>query len=683
MKSKIINKDCLEGLKELQDESIDCCITSPPYYGLRDYGIYGQLGLEKTPEEYVNKLIEVFREVRRVLKKNGTLWLNLGDSYGGSGMGLSYSGFTRGTNSCDTRPLNIRPAIGHQRGKYDKQIMGIPWRVAFALQADGWRLRQDIIWCLSGGTYLYAKTQKGVRPMMIRDLARLNPNTIQLWSGKKWVNVLGMSKSKRKDNELELVLRSGERISCTPNHKFPTKRGCIEALDLKIGDVIETTQLPDTNNPKDCALDEDAAWFAGIYIAEGSHADDCIQIAGHVKENGIWEKLQKIAKKYGGYITRTIYGNCMNIRLYGKVLNAILDEIVSGRTAKDKCFAPIVWNYSNKFIASMVNGYLTGDGHWDSKNNRWRLGFTRNYNLERDLRTASARLGYKIILNLSSVKYRDKQRPTFKGEIRKEWSKHFNNKYPSEVVKIKNARCREIYDIGLENEPHLFALVSGILTHNSKPNPMPESVIDRCTKAHEYIFLLSKNPKYYYDYKSILEPANYDGRKATKMKGGIKYQNNFVSANGNIDSIHIREQERWPRTIGRTECKMKNTSYGGDGKGLHGHSGYYDKDGNPRFHQFENGQPARNKRSVWTVPTKPYKGAHFATFPPDLITPCILAGCEEEGTVLDPFFGAGTVGIVCKLLNRNYIGIELNSKYVSMAQQRIANIQNPLFLLKK
>lgn len=144
--NKILEGDCLDTLKTLPDQSVHCCVTSPPYYGLRDYGHDGQIGLEQTPEEYVTKLVDVFREVRRVLRDDGTLWLNLGDSYnaaGRSGHGTR-QGAKQGTNrasangSDHTRPIvaNLKP----------KDLIGIPWMVAFALRADGWYLRQDIIW---------------------------------------------------------------------------------------------------------------------------------------------------------------------------------------------------------------------------------------------------------------------------------------------------------------------------------------------------------------------------------------------------------------------------------------------------------------------------------------------------------------------------------------------------------
>ncbi|HDY89528.1 MAG TPA: site-specific DNA-methyltransferase [bacterium] len=135
--NKIYNEDCLKTMKRMDDNFIDCVITSPPYWGLRDYGVDGQLGLEKTPEEYVQKMVQIFQEVRRVLKKEGTLWLNLGDSYG-SGFSISdnkYKAMTGGEPDIKLT-TNLKP----------KDMVGIPWRVAFALQADGWWLRSDIIW---------------------------------------------------------------------------------------------------------------------------------------------------------------------------------------------------------------------------------------------------------------------------------------------------------------------------------------------------------------------------------------------------------------------------------------------------------------------------------------------------------------------------------------------------------
>ena len=140
--NKIICGDCMDVLNIIPDGIVQTCITSPPYWGLRDYGVDGQLGLEKTPEEYVTKMVAVFREVRRVLKDDGTLWLNLGDSYSRCG-GPQQEQTVRGDKN------KIDAFKGTQKcvaGLKPKDLVGIPWRVAFALQADGWYLRSDIIW---------------------------------------------------------------------------------------------------------------------------------------------------------------------------------------------------------------------------------------------------------------------------------------------------------------------------------------------------------------------------------------------------------------------------------------------------------------------------------------------------------------------------------------------------------
>jgi DNA modification methylase len=165
-----------------------------------------------------------------------------------------------------------------------------------------------------------------------------------------------------------------------------------------------------------------------------------------------------------------------------------------------------------------------------------------------------------------------------------------------------------------------------------KPNPMPESVRDRCTKAHEYIFLLSKSKKYYYDFESIKEDSLYYGKDSRSDKGNIRYQGkrteDTTGKNGQDSFVTINEK--------------------------------------------------RNKRSVWTVNTKPYKEAHFAVYPPELIEPCILAGCPEGGTVLDPFNGSGTTGLVACMNDRKYIGIELNKEYIEIAEKRLESARTGL-----
>jgi DNA modification methylase len=155
---------------------------------------------------------------------------------------------------------------------------------------------------------------------------------------------------------------------------------------------------------------------------------------------------------------------------------------------------------------------------------------------------------------------------------------------------------------------------------------MPESVKDRCAKSHEYLFLLSKSRKYYFDYRAIQEKVEFDGRKDTIMKGAPKYKEQSRMA------FAHKGHERW---------------------------------------RFKDNMAIRNKRSVWTVPTAPFEDVHFATFPGKLIAGCILAGCPENGAVLDPFMGSGTTAVIARKLNRNYLGFELNPDYVKMAEKRL------------
>lgn len=303
---EILVGDSCETLKTLADQSVHCCVTSPPYFGLRDYGVDGQIGLEDTPDAYVARLVEVFREVHRVLRGDGTVWLNLGDSYAGGGGHSPNAPSSKTRKSGKYGDALKEGGIKPQGVVKAKDLIGIPWRVAFALQADGWYLRQDIIW--------------------------------------------------------------------------------------------------------------------------------------------------------------------------------------------------------------------------------------------------------------------------------------------------------------------------------HKPNPMPENIRDRCTKSHEYVFLLSKGPKYYYDAEAIKQPAKYPGDNRAARKDTRKV----------VDPYCVDHGSR-KRTGKPTADKV-------------------------------------NRRSVWTVTTKPYKEAHFATFPPDLIEPCVLAGCPVGGVVLDPFGGSGTTAGVATKHYRRSIMCELNPEYAALIPARVEKI---------
>lgn len=330
--NKIYCESNLETLARMEDESIDCCVTSPPYYGLRDYGVDGQIGLEETPQEFVAKLVDVFTEVRRALKKDGTCWINLGDSYFSSqnsnrnGATGSMGGKTRGGGEYKTQKRNS----GDWNLK-QKDLCGMPWRVALALQDAGWWLRQDIIW--------------------------------------------------------------------------------------------------------------------------------------------------------------------------------------------------------------------------------------------------------------------------------------------------------------------------------AKPNPMPESVTDRCTKAHEYLFLLTKSPRYFYNADAIREPLA--AKTLTTFGANSKPSGNDALGGVKSDNWHSTVSVRRPRLRGHARPHT-------------GFNGKWDL-----MTKEEQQFAGANKRSVWTIATEAYPEAHFATYPEKLIEPCILAGSREDGIIYDPFFGSGTTGVVAYKLGRTFIGSEINPEYVELANKRL------------
>ncbi|MDR0789308.1 MAG: site-specific DNA-methyltransferase [Bacteroidales bacterium] len=222
-------------------------------------------------------------------------------------------------------------------------------------------------------------------------------------------------------------------------------------------------------------------------------------------------------------------------------------------------------------------------------------------------------------------------------ESGKSFNQPYSNTGKAGVIAPKQGKHFEIKHKDLIGVPWMLAFTlrkqgwyirQEIIWH--KPNPLPESVKDRCTKSHEIIFLLSKRQKYYFNHSAIMEKANYDGRKKLTSSGSSKYSQSKEVFKA--QPIVAKEHNIWTMV---------------------------------------DGVFMRRKRSVWTIPTKPLKEAHFAPFPEALIIDCVKAGCRENGVVIDPFMGSGTTAIVAKKLNRNYIGIELKPEYIEIAQRRI------------
>ena len=477
-KNKIYQGDCLEVMKTFPDESIQCCITSPPYWGLRDYGCDNQLGLESTPEEYVKNMVEVFREVKRILRKDGTCWLNLGDSYNGSGKAGKKDNNHFKNHTEFGKPAKNKDKIGiptNVKGLKPKDLVGIPWRVAFALQQP----------------YYTGK---------IKD---------------------------EKDRIWLAAIIDGE--------------GCLFIHKRKAGQ------------------------------SNGQ---------GYFRKNDTYSAGLEVANTH-----MSIVQKCMDITGIGSICT-----VEKENKHKIRNLPLHRWNVRSnqcREIIKEIYPYLVGKQH----EARLLLGCPSSG-------TDAEKAHYSLMA------LHNKREP------------NIDFKPPDSM-----------YEEG-------FYLRQDIIW--KKPNPMPESVTDRCTKSHEYIFLLSKSQQYYYDQDAIKEKCN---------------------------STDIKHPSYRPKYAERQQT----------GERFEGNGKY----GKKAFQSIP--LSGKNKRSVWTVTTRPFKKAHFATFPPKLIEPCILAGCPKGGIVLDPFMGAGTVGWVASENNRNYVGCELNQEYIKIAEQRILNAQPQLF----
>lgn len=468
--------DCVARLKGLDDKSVQMCVTSPPYFGLRDYGVDGQLGLEDTPEAYIAGMVEVFREVRRVLADDGTLWVNIGDSYaaqrGGTHMPAQTVAGGIGGKGNETA---FRGMGGEKRGSAHrnasaiglkhKDLIGIPWMLAKAL----------------------------------RD----------------------------------------------PYYTGPVKDVC------------------------------DQVWLAAMLDAEGSICGTEYQTGDRTKTN-IYISITNTSVP--------VIEKCD--RLFQQDLKHIYEK--TNGTSNRKCF------------------------RWDVERMDQKALFLRTVYPHLVAKRKQAIIGYTFIEMQRGLVSKKKGYLAEQNEQRS-WLMRA-------LSLLNSGQDVDLPDWCIE-PPSLFEpgyyLRQDIIWQ--KPNPMPESVTDRCTKAHEYIFLLSKSAQYFYDHEAVKEPA---------VKG---------AAGSSFNKGKTAEHQ-----LGRSSDAPRVE----DGK--------------------------RNRRSVWTVATRPYKGAHFATFPPALIEPCILAGSRPGDIVLDPFNGSGTTGQVALQHGRQYIGCELNPEYVALTEVRLS-----------
>ena len=469
MAVEIVVGDCIQSLRAMPAQSVHTCVTSPPYFGLRDYGHDGQIGLEQTPDEFVAKLVEVFREVKRVLRDDGTLFLNLGDSY-----------CSANTNAllCLREDCSMEVARDVALAVFGVRIDGD--------EAQGQRALSEV---LPGG---------------------------------------GEGSALRRGPD---VAGQGEQAS------IREEPGC--------GHPENNRQEPRNQGEGD----RGARWQVRLLRGEASSVPD-----GGPHSRGRSRAQEGLNGQEPGLVDTNLSGHSEAGLPAGTVSGAMLELQLRDRVVRLLSARPVA---------------------------------------ERDIP------------------------PRLRAHFRQVGPK------PKDLIGIP-------WRVAFALQADGWYLRQDIIWH--KPNPMPESVRDRCTKAHEYIFLLSKSEKYYFDSEAIKEPAVSEKPAGNKRH---KY----------ADAYAAGESEEH-----RTKA------------GLLALTGV----------QWEK----RNRRSVWSVATRPFKGAHFATFPPDLIEPCVLAGCPVGGVVLDPFGGAGTTGVVAAKHNRNAALIELNAEYVEIARARIAAAQS-------
>ena len=590
--NKIYNESCLDTMSKLPDSFVDLVVTSPPYEyakeGLRKYDSNTGLGWTKSSFE------ECVRSLYRVLKPGGVVVWNVADKVKNGSKTLT----------------------SFEQALYFKEV--------------GFNVNDTMIWCLSGGQYLYVKSQKGVSPMTIKDMVKLNPETLQLWDGEKWVNIVGWRENIEAKTKIRLQLRSGENIYCTQEHRWVLENGEeVLTKDLKVGDILKTCTLPETDEHNPIYLTDDILWLIGLYIAEGSHSEDTIQYSLNADEFSWIERIKYAITSVGGTITYTLDNNCLNVRCYSKVFNAILSQYVSGQTAKNKHLNSICWRLSNYKLRKIVEGYLDGDGGYDSQNDRWRLGFTENRYWERDLRVLAARLGAKLTLlrKGARIKSLNKIYPSIKGEWRWVPTNHHSSKKMSEILSITEEKMRDdekMWDIEVDSEEHLFSLASGVITHNCKTNPMPQVKQPRYSNCFEYMFVFSKGmPK---TFNPIMEP-----------------------------------------------CKCAGQLYDSTAKNMDGESG--------RHKLTYNVNKEKVKSNIWEIAVAQNKTEHPAVFPYQLAYDHIKSWSNEGDLVYDPFMGSGTTAVAAVDLKRNWIGSEISEKYCDIIKSRLGEVvkEDPLW----
>jgi len=521
MEIKINNVYCSDWIvfmEMMRDQNIfvNTSATSPPYWQLRDYEKHpDQLGKERDVDEYIQHLVEGYHLLQQVLSPDGSFFLNIGDSY-------AY-----------------------------KELQMIPARVALALKKDGWILRNQIIWlkCIGENTKLYA-LRDGI-PVFTKAHELLRTNSVLELPGIdekfnfKWAKVVYKHKLKSKDTKT-MKFQDGNKVWVTGNHKWAVMNQSKTRYRLRTTDSMMTNEpkhrteyfpsliyFPLPTVFKNTIFNYDMGYIIGLYVAEGSMQKSKkseVRFTLGIGDGFIDDLIKKL-EIFGENINNYIYNNTNIITIYSLTLKGIIKKFVIGENALSKSFTQDVLLYGTDFIRGILDGYLDGDGYWDEENKRWRLGFGFNTNLEDWLRLFSKILGYRIRTQHYKVKYQNGIKQAIRGTI------HFNRENikakktinDCEFVRLKSIRKNEkehnVWDINIDSDTHLFALGSGILTHNS--NPEPSSVKDRWANTYELVyFFTKKNTKGPFWWIRLNRPNPYDreGRKKKSYEKLVEKQ---------------------------------------------------------------------------------------------------------------------------------------------------------------
>ncbi len=500
---KVCQGHVLDLLHEMPDDSVDMILTSPPYYGLRSYGEetkvdwpdgwHGQLGLEENVDLYVEHLMMVFRELKRVLKPSGSFYLNIGDTYatslgkhGGETAGMSKESMV-GDEARPPKPP--APRLGK---------LLIPSRVALRMIADGWMCPDEIIWrkpnCLAAHTRMYARVNGKPIRAPLDEILRLN-GTIELpsfdsetkdfrWTRVTWI-MPGVNPA------LRIAFDDGTNETITEEHELPLSNGkLVRVGDLKPGDEVLNLSGYPIGEDAAAVYDFDMGYFIGVFLAEGNLLSDRdgAQFALHaMKDLELAAKIETIVTgRLGENLTRFIQGNNLRTAVSSSVVSSIITKFVTGAVAKDKSLRRDILFYGKPFLEGILSGFLDGDGHWDAQNSRWRVGITRNESLLADLRFICRVLGHRLRSSEGFATAAGRRHPIFRIEIRK------NVGMPTKTVRsVSLVPPMHNYDVEVDNPSHLFATESGLVVHNH----MPSSVKNRLANSWEPIFRFVKNDR--------------------------------------------------------------------------------------------------------------------------------------------------------------------------------------------